>query len=340
MAANNTVDIDITRVNGSEGEISVGWEMLPGSALAGEDYVDQSGVLTWQADNTDSKTISIQVTDNDVNEAKEQFFVRLFNPTNGATLSSPHYTTVTIEGKKIAGAIGFEHSQLALNEQSGTTKIQVYRVGGSDGTVSVSYELSADSATIDEDIVNASGTLEWQDGDMQPKSIDLILINDELLEQDESLTLTLSANNDAVLASNSALIVTIKDDDSNTAPVLTISESFEVNTSQTANLTSSATDAESDEITFQWRQTSGPSISLINSTMSEASFVAPLQAMTLEFTVTATDSRGAASEKSVIVTVKQSTEPKPTNPDISGGSLYYLLLMLLGLITLNQRRRV
>lgn len=338
IAANNTVDIDIKRVNGSEGEITVGWEILPGSALAGEDYVDQSGILTWQADNTDSKTISIQVADNGVNETKEQFFVRLFNPTNGATLSSPHYTTVTIEGKKVAGAIGFEHSQLALNEQSGTTKIQVYRIGGSDGAVSVSFELSADSATINEDIVNASGTLEWQDGDMQPKPIDLTLINDELLEQDESLTLTLSANNDTVLASNSALVVTIKDDDSNTPPVLTISENFEVNTSQTASLTSSATDVENDEITFQWRQTSGPSVTLINSTMSEASFVAPLQAMTIEFTVTATDSRGAASEKSLTVTVKQSTEPEPTNPDISGGSLYYFLFMLVGLVTLRHRR--
>ncbi|MGB1298231.1 MAG: choice-of-anchor B family protein [Psychrobium sp.] len=336
--ANNSIDIAIKRMDGDTGEITVGWEILPGSALAGEDYTDQSGTLTWQASNTDTKTVNIEVANNDVNEAKEQFFVRLFNPTNGATLSTPHYTTVTIEGKKIAGAIGFEHSQLALNEQSGTTKVQVYRVGGSDGTVSVSFELSANSATIDEDVVNATGTLEWQDGDTQPKLIDLTLINDELLEQDESLTLTLSANNDTVLASNSALVVTIKDDDNNAAPVLTISENFEVNTRQTANLTSNATDPENDDITYQWQQTSGPSVSMINSTMKDASFVAPSQAATLVFTVTATDSRGAQTEKSVSVTIKQTVAPEPpTDSSSSGGSIHYWLIILFGLLTLRYK---
>ncbi len=331
-APNTPVNIEITRQTGSSDSISVGWEILPGSAIPEQDYTDNSGIITWEDGNSDNKTITININDNtDINESKEQFFVRLFNPQNGATLSSPHYMTVNIDGKKIPGAIGFEKNAIALNEQSGETTIEVFRNGGSDGELSVTYTTSPTSATSDEDFQSLDGTLTWQDGDNSPKALSLNILNDDNSESDESFNLTLLAIGDTQLAENSVLAITIRDEDSNTAPEITIKENFEVNTSQTAQLTSSATDVESDELTYLWTQTSGPNVSINNNTLMNASFVAPPQAATLEFKVSVSDIRGAVSEKTVTVSVKATIQPEPPKSS-SGGHIGILLLIFLSVV--------
>jgi hypothetical protein len=331
-APNTPVNIEITRQTGSSDSVSVGWEILPGSATPEQDYTDNSGIITWEDGNSDNKTITININDNiDINESKEQFFVRLFNPQNGATLSSPHYMTVSIDGKKIPGAIGFEQNAIALNEQSGETTIEVFRNGGSDGELSVTYTTSPTSATSDEDFQSLDGTLTWQDGDNSPKTLSLNILNDDNSESDESFNLTLLAIGDTQLAENSVLAITIRDEDTNTAPEITIKENFEVNTSQTAQLTSSATDAESDELTYLWTQTSGPNVSINNSTLMNASFVAPIQAATLEFKVSVSDVRGAVSEKTVTVSVKATIQPEPPKSS-SGGQIGILLLIFLSVV--------
>lgn len=331
-APNTPVNIEITRQTGSSDSVSVGWEILPGSAIPEQDYTDNSGIITWEDGNSDNKTITININDNtDINESKEQFFVRLFNPQNGVTLSAPHYMTVNIDGKKIPGAIGFEQNAIALNEQSGETTIEVFRNGGSDGELSVTYATSPTSATGDEDFQSIDGTLTWQDGDNSPKALSLNILNDDNSESDESFNLTLLPIGDTQLAENSVLAITIRDEDSNTAPEITIKENFEVNTSQTAQLTSSATDAESDDLTYLWTQISGPNVSINNSTLMNASFVSPTLAATLEFKVSVSDVRGAVSEKTVTVTVKATIQPEQPNSS-SGGHIGILLLIFLSVV--------
>jgi choice-of-anchor B domain-containing protein len=299
------VTIEVSRTNGNKDAVTVGWEVLQGSASSTSDYTDTSGTISWADGESDTKLLNITIADNtDINEIKEQFFVRLFNPTNGATLSSPHYTTVNIDGKENPGTVGFEHQTLNINETGGTVLLNVFRNGGSDGNVSVNYALTGNSAVVGEDVQSSSGMLNWIDGDSSPQTIELIVNNDLLLEDDELFTLTLTAIGSTVLSSNPDVELTIKDDDKNTAPAVTIIENFETNTNQTAQLTSNATDAEGDLITFVWSQTSGSNVTIINSTMKDASFVSPPQADTLMFKITATDSRGATTEKTVSVAVK------------------------------------
>ena len=55
------------------------------SATAGEDYVAQSGTLTFGADET-SKTISVALVDDIAGEPAETFQVTLSNPGGGSTL--------------------------------------------------------------------------------------------------------------------------------------------------------------------------------------------------------------------------------------------------------------
>lgn len=330
--ANETVTVNVNRTGGSNGTTSVAWELLPGNAHPEEDYTDQQGILHWADNDTTPKTIELTIAENqDPNEAKEKFFVRLYNPTSGATLSSPHYLTINIEGKKVAGTIGFDKNTLDINEQIGTTTITVFRNGGSDGELSVRYAATPDTATSNNDYQVTPGTLTWANGDNAPKSISVTINNDDNTEQDERFVLALSAIGDTVLATNSQLTITIKDDDNNAPPIVNIKENFEVNTSQTVQLTSSATDANNDTLSYTWSQMSGPTVTLVNADMKDASFVAPNSATTLTFKVKVTDSRGAASEKEVTVTVKAVAipQPQPAASSSSGGNINVFLLSLL-----------
>jgi len=341
-----TISIEVKRQGAVAGasDVSVGYEILPGSAEANIDYSDARGVLQWQGDDVNSKTLTIDVAaDLSGEEAKEQFFVRLFNPTNNATISSPHYLTVNLTGQDNSGLISFAAASVTVNEQQGQLVIDVYRNGGISGSVSVDYSLTSASALVGEDVEHTAGTLVWDDGDRSVKQIILNIINDAIDESDESFVLALSAIGDSRLGSNHNLDIVINDDESNTAPQITMAENFEVNTSQTTSISASVSDAQDDALTYLWAQISGGNVTLRDSTTPSVKFSAPSIATTLSFTLTVTDSRGLASEASIEVTVVAPVViDNKANKKSSGGVLSpfsLLLVSLLGIKWLSCRRR-
>lgn len=94
-----------------------------------------------------------------------------------------------------------------------------------------------------QDLEDSSGTLTWQDGDAANKLVYITLIDDDIEEVEESFILLLEANAGSNLGINQTITVSISDDDSNTAPVVNVTEDFQANTGQTVTLTSTTTDA-------------------------------------------------------------------------------------------------
>ncbi|MBI2441794.1 MAG: right-handed parallel beta-helix repeat-containing protein [Lentisphaerae bacterium] len=90
-----TVMLTVTRTGGSAGLATVEFATAAGTALAGLDYTSQSGTLTWPDGDTSSKTITLSITDDSMDENDETFTVTLSNVT-GADLGSPDVATVTI----------------------------------------------------------------------------------------------------------------------------------------------------------------------------------------------------------------------------------------------------
>ncbi|MEE9343435.1 MAG: Calx-beta domain-containing protein, partial [Gammaproteobacteria bacterium] len=82
-AAENTasVDIAVTLSTASNQVITVDYSTTDGTATAGNDYVSQSGTLTFNAGDT-SKTISVNLTDDSLSEGPESFSVTLSSPSN------------------------------------------------------------------------------------------------------------------------------------------------------------------------------------------------------------------------------------------------------------------
>lgn len=343
-AQGEIVELTVNRVDNSSTatSISVAYEILAGSATEASDYLVSSGVLSWQDNDNAAKTLAILVKEDTTGEEfEESFYVRLFNPTNGATIAAPSYITVNIDGQIDHGAASFIQSEILLAENQQGVSIEVSRDGKTSGDLSVNYTLQSDSAIVGQDVEDISGTLTWQDGDAANKLVNITLIDDDIEESEESFILLLEANTNSNLGANKIIIINISDDDTNTAPTVNITEDFQANTGQTVTLTSTATDAENDELNYLWQQISGEMVTLNDTDKLSASFVAPSTAGALSFTLTATDTKNMTGSDTVIVSIIKPPELAPTlvstpTKKSSGGSHGILVLLLTGLFFIRQ----
>ncbi len=338
---NLQVDVYRNDPSDSASSVAVSYELLPGSAIQEQDYTHVSGTLTWNnnEDGVQSFTIPVAAEGN-TTELQEVFFVRLFDPRNGATLSSPSYLKVNIDGAINSGKVGFTLSEIAVSENQGTLNIDVARNGSSSGEVVVNYSLRNVSAETGLDIEAIAGTLTWQDGNSENKTITLTLINDSETEEDETIELVLDSTDPNILGASDVITITINDDDSNTAPAVTLTEDREENTGATVTVTATASDNENDPLTYNWQQTSGTAVTLNNADTLSVNFVAPAAAGTIELSFTATDSKGLSTSSTITLTIVSPpvVSPAPTTTSSSGGgAIVYLLLLLIPMLL---RRRI
>jgi len=73
------VSVAIERTDGSDGPVQVDYELVPGSAEAGADYMAASGTLSWADGETGLRSIPIVILEDEVSEDTENFSVRFFN---------------------------------------------------------------------------------------------------------------------------------------------------------------------------------------------------------------------------------------------------------------------
>ena len=91
-----TISLTIQRTGGSDGQATVDYTTVDDTAIAGEDYTFAAGTLTFE-DGETLKTITIDITNDLVDEPNEIFSVALSSPTGGATLGDSNTTAdVTI----------------------------------------------------------------------------------------------------------------------------------------------------------------------------------------------------------------------------------------------------
>lgn len=342
-----TVTVARSNVTDTSQQVSVNYQLIPGSAKENDDYTPVSGTLTWPANDNRDRTISIDIAaDATGTELQEKFFVRLSQPTKGASLAKNSYLTVNIDGRIDNGSLAFGQTETTVPENQNTTSINVSRSGSTQGETSVSYRLVSASAIVGEDVEDSSGTLTWADGDNTDKTITINIINDDITENDESFNINLSSINNSRLGNNTSYQVTISDDDANTAPSISLIENFEANTNANVEVSATANDNENDPLSYQWQQTSGDTITLEGATELQANFVAPSNAGEITLSFTATDSKGSSTAGTLTITIVAPpvTAPAPTPAPVvtpekkssSGGSFS---IFTLGLLLLTYRRR-
>ncbi|WP_158678878.1 carboxypeptidase regulatory-like domain-containing protein [Pseudoalteromonas sp. T1lg75] len=104
-----SVTLTVSRQGGSDNALSVSYETLDATAVAGSDYQSASGQLHWQDLDDGDKEITIAVMNDGEKEQPESFSVRLHQVDGGATLSSQVLATVEIEDAKSKSSGGSSH---------------------------------------------------------------------------------------------------------------------------------------------------------------------------------------------------------------------------------------
>ncbi|MDA8019217.1 MAG: plastocyanin/azurin family copper-binding protein [Thermoanaerobaculia bacterium] len=122
------------------------------------------------------------------------------------------------------GDLRFSVSSINRSEGAGSFTVQVDRVNGDDGAVGVTYSTSDGSAQAGVDYTPASGSLSWPDGNDDPRTFQVPILDDGNDEPNETINVALSnPTGGAGLASPSNATLMILDDDDPTPQPGTLS---------------------------------------------------------------------------------------------------------------------
>jgi uncharacterized protein (UPF0333 family) len=311
---------------------------MRGAVSVSDFFAPESGTLTWSVDDTDAKVISIEASNDNIDEGVETMFIRLENASDNAELGLPNIAKIDIQSLSgLASSIVLDDDNVTVKETDGTLSLSVTRLGGSDQVATVGLRIENDSAEDGADVTLSANSLVWAAGELGVKNIDIVIVNDDLSEGSESFVVILDNPQNVAISGSQSVSVTIRDDESNLAPAINTETSLNVNTRQSVTLTASASDPEGESMTFAWEQTSGPTVNLSNADSLSAGFTAPNAAGALDFTFTATDDFGVSTSMSVTVTVAAAPVSAPPSNLNSGGGGAILLMNILVLLTLLRR---
>jgi hypothetical protein len=219
--ADGSVLLTINRTGGSEGEVTIEYATLDGSAYGGGDYASDSGTLIF-AEGETTKSISIAVYDDYDTEGDEAFTIELSNPTGGAALGPASYADITIWDNDNwipdpPGELSLESDHFTINEGAGYAVFSVNRTGGSAGQVTIDYSTGSGSAAEGEDFGGVTGTLVFAEGDTW-ETFEVPISDDIKYEGDETFTISLSNPSGEPTTGIGSANVTIVDNDDPETP--------------------------------------------------------------------------------------------------------------------------
>ena len=254
------------------------------------------------------------------------------------------------------GTVSFDKPKYQVSEGQ-TLEIQVARQNGSEGAVSVKWELLA-GATDGDDLTIDSGVLNWSSGETQARSINIPILSDSVTESKESFFIRLHDPRGSLsLKSPSISVVSIIANQGtgtvNQAPTVDAGGNISVSAGDSVSLQGTITDEDSTEWSYAWEQLSGTNVSISAADTLTAQFTAPSSETELTFQLTVTDDAGAVGSDTTEVDVSSPPPAVVTSPSTSSGgggctlghsesrdASMSILLVALILILLRRRRAI
>lgn len=205
--------LNVVRRGNSGPTVTVNYATQAGTALPGSDYVTTNGTLTFGFGQTNA-TILVPIINDTVPESEEVFTVSLSNVTGGAALGAASINQVHIQDDDPVqrGAFRFQFASYRVSESGSPIVVNVLRVGGTNGPVSVDFATDgAGNAQPGSDFVATNGTLTFADTE-SIKTFTVRLLPDAMNEGAESFSIALSnPAGGASLTNPSVASVTIND---------------------------------------------------------------------------------------------------------------------------------
>jgi parallel beta-helix repeat protein len=257
-----TATITVLRSNGATGAASVSYrtDVFAGTnaATEGGDYNATSGTLDF-ADGEVTKTFTVAIHNDTLNEGDELVSLVLSAPTSGTTLGTQSTATLTIVDDDGVPSVQFSEPSYTVNEGATTATITVNRVSGGSNAFSVNYSTSdlPDGATAGDDYqsINAAN-LNFAAGE-DSKTFTVAILDDTLFEANEALSLQLSNPIGATLAAQHTATLTINDNDSQPRLQFSSATYREDENSTTATITVTRSGGTNSGISVQYATSNG-----------------------------------------------------------------------------------
>lgn len=196
--------ITVDRLFGSAGTIAVQFRAFDGSATGGADYQPTNGTLVF-LDGQTQATFLVPIVNDAAVEGNETVNLLLTNATAPAVVGLARATLSIVDDDFSTGVIGFLQPNFLANEQGTNAVITVVRAGGSAGSASVQFSTADGTATAGQDYRGTNGTLIFADGQIA-RTIVIPILDDLLVEGDETVNLTLSNPAGGVLGAGTATL--------------------------------------------------------------------------------------------------------------------------------------
>ncbi len=193
-----TLSFSVSLSGAATGTVTVDYATSDGTAAAGQDYTSASGTLTFAAGET-SKTVSVAALADRVLDDGETLSLTLSNA-SGAAIGTGTATGTIVDVPpppptvSVAGARADEGATLSFAVTLSEAAI---------GTVTVDYATSDGTATAGQDYTSVSGTLTFAAGETS-KTVSVPALADSVLDDGETLSLTLSNASGAAIGTGTA----------------------------------------------------------------------------------------------------------------------------------------
>ena len=198
-------------------EVAVGYATADATAMAGLDYEARTGTMAFEPGAV-ARTVLVPVLNDTEEEPDETFVVTLSDPRNASLAVSSATGTIIDDDETAPPALSVADASVAEGGAELAFVVDLDAPSGEEVTVRyVSADATAEAGS---DYEPVSGTLAFAPGEVS-KTVRVVVLDDELDEPDETLSLGLSLPRNATLARASAQ-GTILDDDE--PPVLSIAD--------------------------------------------------------------------------------------------------------------------
>jgi uncharacterized repeat protein (TIGR01451 family)/uncharacterized delta-60 repeat protein len=210
--AGTNVIIGVLRLGSTSGSNSINFAASNGTATNGLRYIATNGVMTF-VDGQASNSFTVSIINNTIVDGDQTVNLTLSNPSAGAQLLSPSNSVLTIVDDD--SSFSFSSPNYVVDEGAHILTITVQRLGILTNTVSVNFA-TGDGAGIGDlkavapnDYTATNGTLIFTNG-VTSQTFDVVIIDDTIIEGNESFHVTLS---NPLNSAQAQATVTILDND-------------------------------------------------------------------------------------------------------------------------------
>jgi len=194
------------------GPASVTFSATSGTAAAGSDFTSVNREVSFGSGIEDAE-VSVRLQDDAEVEPVETVQLALSDPSEGAILAYPRDGTLTIVDGDGPSRVSFGVTSLSTFENRGRATVSVVRSGDASPAATVTYSATPGTAEAGSDFEDPpDGQISFAAG-QRFKSFAITLIDDQVREGPEELSLALSASSGAELTEPSAITLRIEDDD-------------------------------------------------------------------------------------------------------------------------------